>query len=330
MTTIYFAGGEDCDHFSGGSGSAISTTSGAFRSSYARCGLQAISSSNGYWQNSLSYVGTPTAFWFSARLAAANNASGTYLLKFGDTSNFTRLQIVTSSGNLIVQKVNTAGTATTLTNTLSAWNGGFSGNTAGTDKLDIHWVNDASGSIDIWLNGNKVFNYSGDTTTETMAIAWHRLSNCGNAVVCVWSEILVVDVDARSFSLQTLAPVSNGNTHNFDTGTPAAANVNETTLSDSTLDGSSSAGQIDQYTIPSLVSGSFSVVAIGVSARMQKGSSGPTKMDLGVRSGSTDYWSSDQVLTTTWAAYQNWWTTDPNTSAAWTALPSNIGLESVA
>ncbi len=130
-------------------------------------------------------------------------------------------------------------------------------------------------------------------------------------------------------SLQSLAPVANGNTHNFDTGTPAAANVNEITLSDGTVDGSTTAAQIDQYTIPALATGSFSILAVGVSARMQKGTSGPTKMDLGVRS-TSDYWSADQVLTVTWAAYQNWWTTDPNTaSSPWAALPSNIGLQSV-
>ena len=126
------------------------------------------------------------------------------------------------------------------------------------------------------------------------------------------------------------APTAHGNTHNFDTGSPAASNVNETSLNDATLDGSASAGQIDQYTIPSIAAGTFTITAVGVSARCQKGASGPTKMDLGVRSGGSDYWSSDQALTTTWAGYQNWWVTDPNTAATWAALPSNIGLKSVA
>jgi hypothetical protein len=112
--------------------------------------------------------------------------------------------------------------------------------------------------------------------------------------------------------LQTLAPVANGNTHNFDTGTPGRSKVNENTLNDTTLDGSTTAGQIDQYTIPvPSHPGTFAIVAVGVSARMQKGTSGPSKMDLGVRSGGTDYWSTDISLGASWATSQNWWTTDP-------------------
>jgi hypothetical protein len=124
-------------------------------------------------------------------------------------------------------------------------------------------------------------------------------------------------------------PVANGNTHNFDTGSPAASKVNETTLDDTTLDGSTTAGQIDQYTIPAITSGTFGIIAIGVSARMQKGTSGPSKMDLGTRVSGTDYWSTDFSLAASWQTSQYWQTVDPSTSAAWTALPTNIGLKSV-
>jgi hypothetical protein len=53
-------------------------------------------------------------------------------------------------------------------------------------------------------------------------------------------------------------------------------------------------------------------------------------MDAVVRSGTTDYLSSDFSLTTAWANYQNWWMTDPNTAGlVWAALPVNIGLKSI-
>jgi hypothetical protein len=138
----------------------------------------------------------------------------------------------------------------------------------------------------------------------------------------------VSDSDTRSLGLQTFQPVANGNTHSFDTGSPAASNVNEVTLDDTTYDGSSTAGQIDQYTIPSLASG-YGVVAFGVSARAAKGASGPTKIDLGVRVGGSDYWSSDQSLGVSLLNYQIWWSTNPNTTVPWVGVPDNIGLQSV-
>src|SRR5690348_8373820 len=119
--TIYFAGGEDHEHFATGTGNAVTTTSNWYRSAYARCALSA--NQNGYWTNSLGYVGAPTSFWFTARLSANNSVNSNYLLKFLDASNFVRLQVLPSGSTLIVQKVNTAGTATPLTNILAAWAG---------------------------------------------------------------------------------------------------------------------------------------------------------------------------------------------------------------
>ncbi len=337
MVTIYYGGGEDSEFFQVG-GAVVSTLAGSFRSTYARCSLEAPATSGikgTYWQNTLGFIGSPSTFWFSARLAANVTTAATLnyqLVNFIDGSWLPRLRLTfttnTFPSTITVQKVNTAGTTTNLANTLVAWGFQPSG-TSIADKLDIQFVNAVSGSVDIYYNLAHVYSYTGDTTTETTTIAGVQLSTGSGSMSSFWSEIVVGDTDTRSYNLQTLAPVANGNTHNFDTGSPAASNVNEITLNDATLDGSTTNGQIDQYTIPTIASGTYTIVSIGVSARMQKGATGPSKMDLGVRSGGSDFWSSDQVLTTAWADYQNWWATDPNTSGTWASLPSNIGLKSV-
>lgn len=334
MTTIYFAGGEDHDHYQVGGGIVDTGTAGSFRSTYSRCGLRINNTldNTAYWQNYATWASTPSTFWFSTRMAANSGASagsGTKFIVFCDSANIPRLRLTsTGSSIIIVQKLNTAGTATTLPNTLTPWTYVASGTNIA-DKIDIHWVNSVSGSIDIYFNLVHVYSYTGDTTTETTAIAYHRGGWIGGGANSWYSEFIVSDTDTRSFNLQTLAPVANGNTHNFDTGSPAAANVNEITLLDATLDGSTTAGQIDQYTIPALAAGTYTIFAVGISARMQKGTSGPSKMDLGVRQSGTDYWSSDFTLDNAWWNYQNWWVTDPSTSATWTSLPVNIGLKSV-
>lgn len=337
MTTIYFAGGEDVDFYFVGV-CTINTSTNTFRSAYARCSLNTTSADSAYWVNQTAFATAPTSFWFTARqwvnTADVGGVLNTRMLRFVDSSLLTRLQIrcsnATAPPTFVVEKVNTAGTVTTLTNTLTAWQITTLNNA--TIQIIINFVNAVSGSVDVYVNSGgtltHVYNFTGDTTTETTAISGVLLGN-GFNTTAGWSEIIVSDTDSREWSLQTLAPVANGNTHNFDTGSPAAANVNEVTLNDATLDGSTTAGQIDQYTIPAEATGTFSIVAVGMSSRMQKGATGPSKMDLGFHISSSDYWSSDMALTTTWASYQNWWSTSPATSANWSAYPTNVGLKSV-
>ena len=324
MTTIYFAGGEDVDHYEVGGG-FVSQQANSYRSSFARCSLGiGVTSAAAYWANYLQYAGTPTEIYWSGRVTVTSNSTsnGNSLVKFVDASGFVRLQVIVSSGNLIVQKVNTAGTATTLANTLAPWPVLFSGSSIN-DKIDIHWDNDGSGSVDIYLNEVHVYNYSGDTTTETLDIAGHRLFSPVALNNSFWSEVIVADCDTRALDLKTYAPVANGNTHDFDTGTPAASNVNEIFVDDTNLDASTVAGQKDQYTCPANPAGTYGVLAFGISARLIRGTSGPSKADLGVRTGGTDYWEADHSLDTAWGCFQDWWTLNPGTSANW--LPTDIG-----
>ncbi len=328
MATIYFGGGEDCDFYQVGGGS-VSTNTFFFRSTYARCALLENTSSTTYWQNWLPF--TVSTFWTSARWSfsgASTASSGFTMLAWLDSSSLVRVRLISTGTNTWkFEKVDGSGTATQLGSGFTLVPTNLTGLP---DKLDVYMVYNAAGTLTLYLNGIQYFTYSGDVTTNSLtALNNIRLGPAANSATTGWSEIILADTDTRSWNLQTLAPVANGNTHDFDTGSPAASNVNEIVLNDATLDGSTTAGQINQYTIPSIAAGTYTIVSIGVSARMQKGVSGPSKMDLGVRSGGADYWSADQALTVAWADYQNWWSTDPNTSGTWAALPTNIGLKSV-
>lgn len=335
MTTIYWAGGEDSEMVSVNTGTSINTTTSNYRSSYARCCLLINNDATGFFKNISPW--SASSFWFSAQNRLVSNnftLANTTEIAWADSSGIKRLAMVgngaTNSYKLI--KYDSGGAATQLGSAFTVGRG-----VAAVEKLDFNIVYAVSGSFSVYLNGSNTasFTFTGDVTTNSVtSLSYHWLAsacaNSGSGRTEGWSEIIVSDTDTRTWSLQTLAPVANGNTHNFDTGSPAAANVNEVVLNDTTLDGSTTAGQIDQYTIPSLVTGTYGIVAIGVSARLTKGTvSGPTKMDLGVRSGTTDFWSPDQVLTTAFSSYQNWWSLDPNTSSGWTGLPVNIGLKSV-
>jgi hypothetical protein len=228
---------------------------------------------------------------------------------------------------MVVEKLDAAGTATQLGSSFS-----YAASSSVPEKFDVFVNYAVSGAITLYQGGIQIFSYTGDVTTNSVtALAGIRVHSVIQSASLgqAWSEIIVCDQDTRALNLQTLAPVANGNTHNFDTGTPAAANVNEITLDDSTLDGSTTTNQIDEYTIPAIASGTYGILAIGVSARMVKGATGPSKADLVVRSAAADYLSADKTLTLSWDTYQNWWTADPATSAPWAGLPTNIGIKSI-
>lgn len=340
MVALYFAGGEDSDYVNIGA-CTVDTTAGRFRSTYARCGLSIPSGAGKFW-SAIPGVGGHSGwssaisqFWFSSRGFTGNvQSSATDILRFADAGGVTRIRISPiSSTQFAVFKQSAALVATQLGPNTNGGTAGFLNNSpAIADKLDVFVNYAVSGTITVYLNGIILFTFSGDLTTDAnTALQGHQYGAAvtSGATTMVWSEGIVSDSDTRSWSLQTLAPVANGNTHNFDVGSPAAANVNEITLSDATFDGASSNGLIDQYTVPALAAGSYSILAVGVSTRAQEGFSGPSKMDNGVRSSATDTWSADHSLVTAFANYQDWWTTDPATAVSWTALPTNIGLRSV-
>lgn len=323
---VYFLGAEDLDFVMTGTGS-ISTTATFYRSTYSRCSLESPGQTT--WRSLVAF--SATALWFSGQIynQASTPVNLTALVGFSDSSDVARLRLeATGAANtFMIKKYDTAGTGTQLgsnfTMTLSA----------ALHRLNIYFDNAVAGTVLVYWDAALVFSYSGDTTTEVTTLSYIRLGTVGTSTLNDkhnWSECIVCDTDTRTLSLLVRPPVANGNTHDFDTGTPAAANVNEVTLSDATLDGSSVAGQIDQYTLAAMPSGTFSILAVAISARMVRGVTGPTKMDLGVRSGATDYWEADHALTFAWENYQDYWYEDPNTAAEWAALPTNVGLRSVA
>lgn len=333
MTGPFWVGGEDSEYVQMGGGS-VSTSSGRFRSAYARCALAA--SLGQAHESILPY--SKAAYWFTARVNSTITAAafdGAIALSFLDGSLVERIRVVGNGGfTFRVEKVDSLGAATPIGNTFY-WP--ISGASGILDKIDVHIVNDPTGSIDIYINGIHAHAFVGDTTTDGVTtLCRHRLGCASFVSAWYWSETICSDDDTRSKSLAGFNPVANGNTHNFDTGSPAAANVNEITLDDTTLDGSSSAGQKDQYTVGVIPSGTLDVIAQFISVRAQKGASGPSKLALGVRTNGTDYWGSDQSLDTAWTNYQEAFLNNPDTGVPWlrseigSATGFNIGAKSAA
>jgi hypothetical protein len=328
MTTVYFAGSDDMD-FNFYAGMAVITSAARFRPSWVRSGVgDTAGGAVSACENAVPF--SATTFWAQARFCnsfAAGAANGSYIMELRSSDHLPRLRFkLTSAGGptntFAVVKTDAAGTETSLFTGSVTWDTPATGNEAQALTFQVNYA--VAGSIQVWYKGISLGSFSGDVTTNSLTtLAYLALKGTGGGNNCFWSEAMVVDFDCRTSGLQVFPPVANGNTHNFDTGTPAAANVNEVTLNLATLDGSTTANQIDEYTTAAVITGTFDVMAYGVSFMASKGARGPSKADAVVRTGAADFLSADFALTTYYANYQNWWTNNPNTGVPW--LTSQIG-----
>ena len=373
-SSILWAGGEDIDFLAVGTlasaniGSnnvmclGIDTTAGRFRSGYARYGLFVSSfvgqsGNTGIDNLNAQYWATPntafsaSTFWFSGRVYNSHNLSGnadgnSHVLRFIDSGGVVRLRLRCSTSasvisTMVVEKVNAAGSATSLGTTTS----GLSLGPGTPDKIDAQVIYAVSGTLNIWINGVPIFSYAGDITTDSQTLlsgfqlmtpAQYHYSGASTNGGSTWSECLIATRDTRNMSLATQAASATGNTDTFTAG--AAANINGNTYKDNSPDYAASAGLIQQYTVtPAMPSGNFGVISLVQKGRVSQGSSGPTKIDFMVRNGGTDYTSSDLTPTAAFSTLVYNWDTNPNTSAAWatsdlaaSSSAFNLGYKSVA
>lgn len=340
MTTIYFAGSEDID-FTFYAGMVIRTSTASFRPSWVRSAFgDGSSGTAAALENTVPF--TASVFWAQARFCnsfAAGMVANSYIMELRSSDHLPRLRFKVTNGGgptntFAVVKTTAAGVETSLFTGSLIWDTPGTGNEAQALSWQVNYA--VAGKVEVFYKGISLGSFTGDVTTDSVtSLSYIALKGSGGGNNCFWSEIMVADIDLRAVGLQAFAPVANGNTHNFDTGTPAAANVNEITLNLATLDGSTTAAQIDEYTTGAVIAGTWDVAAYGVSAYMAKGASGPSKADLAVRTGAADFFSADQVLSTYYTDFQNWWTTNPNTAAPWqtnqigSTAGFNIGVKSV-
>jgi hypothetical protein len=207
--TILLAGGEDSEFYQVLGGSIV-TTAGKFRSN-ARCAMRVGGNANAYWQNRPELAFSSGNFWHMSvhtvdTVPGVTTTNNQRLIAWLDSSFVERLGIYGTGTNSTykVVKTNAVGTTTQIGSNFLMPVG------SSLDKIDVHAVISASGSVDVYLNGVAVFN-SGtvDTTTDgvtSLANVRHgQAQNQAANGVSDWSEIVVSDTDTRSWILQTLA-----------------------------------------------------------------------------------------------------------------------------
>lgn len=331
--SYYFVGGEDHDFSRIGFVSVNTATTAARRTANARCSLQvgtgAGNAATDGWQAALTT--TATSFWFTARLYFASLSSQLTtqdLLPFLDGTTRRLILCSDASSHFRLSKQNAAGTRTVLATSSLAFT------TSVLYKIDVQIISyGAAATVNVYVDSVLWITYTGDITTDSStSLSGFALGNCALNGSHYWSEIICTSDDTRGLSLVTLPPAANGNAFAWSN---TYASLDEVTLDDADLSTSAAANDILETTVTSSgITGTPAIRAVCVSARAQKGGTGPQNIQAMVRTGGNDYVSGTIALPPAFNRVANIWETNPATSGAWaytdlTAAGFNIGVKSI-
>lgn len=193
--------------------------------------------------------------------------------------------------------------------------------------FDIYWDIQASGSLDLFVGGTKRIEFAGDLS-HLSGVEFARLHRAFN-VPTYWSQVFADTESTVGHKLFTISPASNGANTAWTGG---YTEVDEIAYSDGDFINSGTANQVETFagTTPTLTG--YVVQSVTVAARGKTDGSGPSNLQLALRSSSTDYFSASKALDTGYEPYQNIWETNPATSAAWvnTAISGlQFGVKSI-
>lgn len=306
-----WAGGEDTS-FPNGAAVGVNTNVGVFRSGYGRCAigggtLAAPCKSEPF------PGGAVTGCWLSFRRVASTSVSYLGLGKSGQ-SNFLAIKMINNNaidvGTVIAGAFTSVATASYSTGT-------------SVDRVDVQVANYGTGTVtvNVWFNGTQVIAYSSALSVTGMTTNFDSVFMV--CAVNVFSEIGVFDTSTLAWpGLVTLAGNGNGTTQAWSN--PDYTNWNPTTINDANATFTNTVAQDEQVTINALPSGSFTIASVKFEARaMATAGATAANLKLGFRNaGGTVAVNPSHALTTAFATYSDYFTTDPTTSSAWTTLTS--------
>jgi hypothetical protein len=197
------------------------------------------------------------------------------------------------------------------------------------------------GVSEVWLDGSRVINFSGDNTnTATANVQSVRIgcpssgSSANNGAYFAFDDIAINDTsgtinNGQIFDGRVVLLKPNGagsNAAQTRGGTDSGANwdqCNELPPSMTDYVYSVTAGTRDTYALEDIPAGSWSVNCVEAITYAQNSDALAGALGLTVKSGATTNEGTAQALTTGAQYYRQLYETDPNTSAAWTNAAVN-------
>jgi hypothetical protein len=313
--TILFAGGELEDFTLSGIVTA-STTSTSLRSTYARMAVLVAPAAFNSTYAKASFTAS-SAFSVTARVNILTSNSASNIILWLATGGSARLRLKLSSTaptTLVLESYTSGGSATTLATSV------LTVSVSTVYRLDLIVDYQVSGRVRLYVDGTLFIDYSGDvtassaTTLDGLYLAQAHSATQSTA----WSEVIVSTQDSRTLSLKTLTPDAAGTTSSW---TGAYTDIDETTASDVDVLTSATANQVTSVNTTGMPSGwsNLTVTAVKCVASAARGSTGPSKLALGVRTNSTDSFPTATTLDTGFSTpVTTYYELNPVTGVAWT------------
>lgn len=307
--SILWCGGEDSD-FPNGSPVTTDGTATYFRSGYGR-GSAYMATVGPIGISSAFPGGAVTAGWFSCRMYWTNTTNGVGGYGIGQTGTLCGIWLgLKSAGKLALFKYN----GTTWSEL--AYEAGTSFTSSNLHKIDIQLTSFGSGAnVKVYVDGFLAIDFTGDVTlTGFTGIDCIKLYRPGGTGYCWVSEIIAADEDSRPLSLVTIYPNQAGDSNAW---TGAYTDIDESQINDADLVYSNVNNDACLVNLSACPAGTFAVPAVKAAARaIKSASSTPTKIALGIKTGTGTDDGSDQALTTSWATYERLMATDPTNGGA--------------
>lgn len=190
--------------------------------------------------------------------------------------------------------------------------------------IDIHCkINDSGGEFSLYVDTVLKATMTGDTNVfsgSEVSYVEMAPTHSANATNQGWSQFIVSTDDTRQMRLATLRPDGAGATSDW-AGT--YADVDDVGFyTDSDYLTSNTANQVDTLTLTNLstLAQTLEPLAVVVTGRARRGTSGPQNVQLGLHVGSTDYFAANEP--SLGSSFNNLtqriWDQNPDTTADWT------------
>lgn len=313
--TILFCGGELDDFTVVGIVNA-DTASTYRRTTYARAVVMPDNTASAAHRAIASFTAS-SAFWLTARFYQTSSfTTNAIFMQFASGGNVRlrlRMTSSTTPSTIYLEKFDgtTATTLATSSATIAA---------AASTRLDISVSYGASGSVKVYKDQTLILDTGTlDTTAggSTTLDAVH-LSSGNSSAFTGWSEVIVCTQDSRALTLKVLAPDAVGTTSSW---TGAYTDIDEVLATDVDVLSSATANQVTSVNCTGMPTGwsNLTVTAIKVLASAARGSTGPSKLALGVRTNSTDSFPTAVTLDTGFSTpVTTYYELNPVTGLSWT------------
>lgn len=196
---------------------------------------------------------------------------------------------------------------------------------------DIHYRNTATGRIAFYVGSSLIAQATGDFSALKDA-ARFRANNNNNFWMAL-SQVVVADEPTLGFKLAYRQPTGAG-VHTAWAGT--FAEVNAQIPTDTVNISSNTADQRESFTKALFtVPNGMEVKTVGATARTRRGETGPQKISMSLRFGSTDYDSPAKDVGVDMRPIQAFWDVNPATGLKWVnvdagSITVEFGVKAVA